>query len=147
MLEPTFTAWRPRLLRFCAQWLRSEHDAEEVVQDVFAKLLARQPGRPLDDDPGVLLFRMARNRCIDMRRKRAAEPRPELEATARDDRPHLELQEALAALPATQRDVLLLTAVDGLGYREVAAIVGCSLATVAALRYAAINTLRRTLAP
>lgn len=147
VLDATFTAWRPRLLRFCAQLLRSEHDAEEVVQDVFARLLARPAAFDLREDAGVLLFRLARNRCIDVRRKRAAEPHAGLDPAARDERPQLELQEALAALPLAEREVLLLTTVDGLGYRDVAAILGCSLGTVAARRYAAITTLRRKLAP
>ena len=98
-------------------------------------------------DPGVLLFRLARNRCIDVRRKHRTEVRPELEVTGRDQRPALELQEALAALPFAEREVLLLTTIDGLGYREVAEILGCGLGTVAARRGAAIEKLRRSLAP
>lgn len=71
MIDATFTAWRGRLLRFCGQLLRNTHDAEEVVQDVFASLLAKH-GRYDLTDPGVLLFRLARNRCIDLRRKARA---------------------------------------------------------------------------
>ena len=147
MLDATFIAWRTRLQRFCAHLLRSEHDAEEVVQDVFARLLARPGAFDLQEDAAVLLFRMARNRCIDVRRKRTTEPHIGPDPAARDERPQLELQEALAALPLAEREALLLTTVDGLGYREVARILGCSLGTVAARRYAAITTLRRKLAP
>lgn len=147
VIADTFTGWRERLLRFCTQLLRNAHDAEEVVQDVFAALVARNGAFDLATDPGVLLFRLARNRCIDVRRKKAATATAALEPTARDERPRLELQEALAALPWAQREVLLLTAIDGLGYREVAAILGCSLGTVASERAAAILTLRRRLAP
>lgn len=43
--------------------------------------------------------------------------------------------------------MVLLTAIDGLGYREVAAILGCSLGTVAARKYAAVALLRTRLAP
>lgn len=147
MIADTFTAWRDRLLRFCTQLLRNGHDAEEIVQDVFATLVARNGTFDLATDPGVLLFRLARNRCIDVRRKRAATASDALDPPARDERPRLELQEALAALPWAQREVLLLTAIDGLGYRDVAAILGCSLGTVASERAAAILTLRRRLAP
>ena len=147
MIEQIFTAWRPRLLQFCAQLLRNAHDAEEVVQDVFARLLARDGQYDLTTGAEVLLFRLARNRCIDVRRKKAATPDATIDPAARDDRPHLELQEALDALPWARREVLLLTAVDGLGYRDVAAILGCSLGTVASERAAAILTLRRRLAP
>ncbi|MBL8753105.1 MAG: sigma-70 family RNA polymerase sigma factor [Planctomycetes bacterium] len=147
MIESTFTAWRERLLRFCTHLLRHRHDAEEVVQDVFAALVAAGNRYDLAHEPGVLLFQLARNRCIDLRRKRTADVTDTLDPPARDERPRLELQEALVSLPYAQREVVLLTAVDGLGYREVAAILGCSLGTVAGERAAALSTLRRRLAP
>jgi RNA polymerase sigma-70 factor (ECF subfamily) len=147
VIAETFTAWRERLVRFCSHLLRDAHDAEEVVQDVFARLLAREHAFDLAADPGVLLFRIARNRCVDLLRKQAPLADATADRAARDERPQLELREAIDALPATQREVLLLTAVDGLGYREVAAILGCSLGTVASERAAAILTLRRRLAP
>lgn len=147
MIEPIFTSWRARLERFCAHLLANAHDAEEVVQDVFTRLLANQARLDLGADVGVLLFRLARNRCIDLRRKHRAATSSELDPTARDERPQIELREALATLPWAQREVLLLTAVDGLGYRDVAAILGCSLGTVATERASAILTLRRRLAP
>ncbi len=147
MIDETFTEWRPRLLRFCGQLLRNTHDAEEVVQDVFAKLL-RQDGRyDLAKDPGVLLFRLARNRCIDLRRKLHPAATPDLDVAAREERPHLELAAALASLPFAEREVLLLTTVDGLGYREVKEILGCSLGTVAARRFTAIQKLQQRLSP
>lgn len=146
MIADTFTAWRDRLLRFCTQLLRNGHDAEEVVQDVFATLVARNGTFDLAVDPGVLLFRLARNRCVDVRRKRAAVASDTLDPPARDERPRLDLQEALASLPWAQREVLLLTAIDGIGYRDVATILGCSLGTVASERAAAILNLRRRLA-
>jgi RNA polymerase sigma-70 factor (ECF subfamily) len=60
---------------------------------------------------------------------------------------HGDLEAALSRLPDDERETLLLTAVDGLGYREVAEILGCSLGTVATRRCAAIQKLRRRLAP
>ena len=141
-----FTAWQARLHRYCACLLRSEHDAEEVVQEVFAQLLTRQPHGSVQD-PGVLLFRMARHRCIDRRRKKLPTSAADLEPATVEPRENLDLQVALAELPATEREVLLLTAVDGIGYREVAAILGCAVGTVAARRAAAITFLRRRLAP
>jgi RNA polymerase sigma-70 factor (ECF subfamily) len=147
VIETTFTAWRDRLLRFCTQLLRHRHDAEEVVQDVFASLIARDGAFDLEHEPGVLLFRLARNRCIDLRRKKTAAASDTLDPPARDDRHNLDLIEALATLPEARREIVLLTAIDGLGYREVAAILGCSLGTVASERAAALLTLRRRLAP
>jgi RNA polymerase sigma factor (sigma-70 family) len=147
VIESTFRTWRPRLLRFCSNLLRHGHDAEEVVQDVFIKLLEKGDRIDLSDRPEVVLFAMARNRCIDLRRKRAPATGESLEAVAPNAGVASDVAEALALLPFEQREVMLLTTVDGLGYREVAAILGCSLGTVAARKYAAIEGLQRSLRP
>ena len=147
MIEGAVERWRPQLLRFCARMLRNAHDAEEVVQDVFARLVEHQGRYDLARDPEVLLFRLARNRCIDVLRRRAPEPAATLDPAAPSLTDRLELDELLATLPASERSALLLTAIDGLGYREVAAILNCSLGSVAALRCRAINKLRRSLTP
>lgn len=145
--ESLYEDWRGRLMQFCRQLLRHAHDAEEVVQDVFTRLLIHDGRYALDVDPGVLLFRLARNRCIDVLRKRAPEARGELEVAAAAPGERLDLDAALATLPFEEREALLLTVVDGLGYREVAAILGVSLGTVAARKYAAVDKLKRRLEP
>ena len=147
MIESTFATWRPRLLRFCSNLLRHGHDAEEVVQDVFTRLLEKGDQIDLSERPEVVLFAMARNRCIDLRRKRAPSTGETLEAVAPNKGVAADIAEALALLPFEQREVMLLTTVDSLGYREVASILGCSLGTVAARKYAAIESLQRSLRP
>lgn len=145
--QSLYATWRPRLLSFCRQLLRHHHDAEEVVQDVFTKLLTKANRYDLAVDVGVLLFRLARNRCIDLRRKHRPAAIADLVVAAPAVGHRPEVDEAIAALPLPEREVLVLTTIDGLGYREVAAILGCSLGTVAARKYAAIDELRRRLAP
>jgi len=151
VIEETFQRWRPRLVRFCAQLLANGHDAEEVVQDVFVRLVAAEGRYELGEDAGVLLFRLARNRCVDVQRRAGAGAGAaavgEVDAAAPVDGARFELEDALASLPAAEREALLLTAVDGLGYRDVAAILNCSLGSVAALRCAAIEKLRRRWTP
>lgn len=145
MIAETFTAWRGRLERYCAQLLHHRHDAEEVVQDVFAKLVAAPDRFDLREAPEVLLFRLARNRCIDLLRKRRPHSDAEVEPVGAPPGEPDELAAALSTLRDDERETLLLTAVDGLGYRDVAAILGCSLGTVAARRGAAILKLRERL--
>jgi RNA polymerase sigma-70 factor (ECF subfamily) len=145
MEDALYLAWAPRLIRFCTNVLRSSHDAEEVVQDVFTKLLQSEGRYELEQNPGVLLFRLVRNRCIDLKRKRRTEPMAERDPHAPKD--HHDLREALGALTFEEREALLLTVQDGLTYRDVAKILGCSLGTVAARKYAAVDKLRKRLAP
>ena len=90
---------------------------------------------------------MARNRCIDVRRKHAARNNVDFEPVVPEPTDHSDLEAALQQLPDDERETLMLTAVAGLGYREVADILGCSLGTVASRRYAAIKKLRVWLKP
>jgi RNA polymerase sigma-70 factor (ECF subfamily) len=145
MEDALYVTWAPRLVRFCTNVLRSSHDAEEVVQDVFTKLLQKEGRYELEQNPGVLLFRLVRNRCIDLKRKHRAEPIAGFEPRAPGD--HRDLREALGGLTFEEREALLLTVQDGLTYRDVAKILGCSLGTVAARKYAAIEKLKEGLAP
>lgn len=147
MIAEIFTTWQDRLVRYCAQLLRDRHEAEEVVQDVFARLVDEPARYDLAQRAEVLLFRMAHNRCVDARRRRRPQSNvdPEPLAGPPTAAPDEDLQRALATLPTDEREALLLTAVDGLGYREVAEILGCSVGTVAARRCAAIDKLRERL--
>jgi RNA polymerase sigma-70 factor, ECF subfamily len=145
VIAETFTEWHSRLQRFCAQLLQNQHDAEEIVQEVFARLLADPARFDLSESPEVLLFRMARNRCLDARRKQSARNNVDIEAAAPEPTDHGDLEAALKTLPDDERETLLLTAVDGLGYREVAGILNCSLGTIASRRCTAINKLRNRL--
>jgi len=142
--DALFVAWRPRLLRFCERLLGHRHDAEEVVQDVFARLVEHAARYDLRRDPQLLLYTMARNRCADLRRRRKHHESPaDHEPVAPGEPP--ELRAAVAALPDPEREVILLTVQEGLTYQDVARILGCSIATVAARKYAALLRLRRGL--
>jgi len=73
--------WRPRLVRFCAGYLKSRDETEDAVQDVIAKVLAvhEQP-----DEPRVWLYRIARNHCLNLLRSRNAQREESLEVRVPD---------------------------------------------------------------
>ena len=76
-------------------------------------------------------------KAVAMTNPDVARTNADVEPAVDDHRADDALQRALATLPDVERETLLLTAVDGLGYREVARVLGCSLGTVAARRCAA----------
>lgn len=130
---------RGRLGRIGHAVTRDPRDAEEVVQDVFVRLLA---GRVEPRGEG-LLVRMARNLAIDRLRRRrhreAARPAvaattaaavagPEAAVAAREDL--RDLVGLLAAMPARRRRVFLLDRLDGMPQAEIARTLGVSLSTV-----------------
>jgi RNA polymerase sigma-70 factor, ECF subfamily len=118
-----------RLYRAAWALCGSREDAEDLVQDTFARVLAKPRLLRNDDDLGYLL-RVLRNTFVSTRRSAARRPevpvQPEDLAWVEDRtaaRPeagleHAELYRAIAALPDPFRDALIAVDVMGLSYRE-----------------------------
>jgi RNA polymerase sigma-70 factor, ECF subfamily len=117
------------------------HDAEDVTQQVFAKLLTDLPRyRPGEAPFRAWVLRIAHNVAVDHLRRRRAVP---CEAVREHDgggdeaaaQARTSLRAALASLPPAQRDVLVLTHLVGLSPPEIAARMGCSVRSVHGLHY------------
>ena len=131
--------------------LRDEQEAEDVTQQVFAKLLVAL-GRY---EPRVVPFsawimRVAHNAAIDHVRVRRPVPcadvrtvEPEVDTSGRER--FAELRVALDALPAEQREVLMLRFLVGLSAREIAERLGRSEDSVHGLQHRGRRRLRREL--
>jgi len=132
----------PRLRRFAAGLAGSTQEGDDIVQAACLRALERyrqwQPGTQLDR----WMFRIVRNIWLD-RRKSAWSQRvrsdPELLAGVADRSLEKELEArdeftraraAIAALPAPQREALLLVSVEGLTYEATAELLGIPLGTV-----------------
>ncbi|HWH96635.1 MAG TPA: sigma-70 family RNA polymerase sigma factor [Baekduia sp.] len=132
--------------------VKDADDADDVTQQVFAKLLTTGLDRYR---PGEVPFmgwvlRVARNTAIDhLRRARAHAVDEVQEIGSRDEHGAQEvrasLRAALARLPQGQRDVLLLTHLVGLEPREIATLLGCSVRAVHGLHYRGRAAARVTL--
>jgi RNA polymerase sigma-70 factor (ECF subfamily) len=129
--------------------VRDEHEAEDVTQHIFAKLLTSL-GRY---EPRVVPFsawilRVAHNAAIDHMRKRRPVPcedvrSPELEDDASGRERFADLRLALDALPSEQRDVIMLRFLIGLSPREIAERLGRSEDAVHGLQHRGRRRLRR----
>jgi RNA polymerase sigma-70 factor (ECF subfamily) len=121
--------------------LGDHHDADDVTQQVFAKLMTELDRyRPGEARFMAWILRVAHNAAIDhMRRTRAVpwesigDPDACEDGSAGDAR--RSLRTALESLPQAQRDVLLLTHVVGLSPSEIAARLGRSVRSVHGLHY------------
>jgi RNA polymerase sigma-70 factor (ECF subfamily) len=128
-----------------ARWLlRHEHDAEDAVQDAF--LRAHQAfGRFRGGDGRAWLLTVVRNVCYSRLResRRMALPETfddelhsstdafaETNATAWTETKSEQLQQALERLAPEFREVIVLHELEGLAYREIAAIAEIPLGTV-----------------
>jgi len=121
--------------------LRDEHDADDVTQHVFAKLLTELDRyRPGEARFIAWVLRVAHNAAIDhLRRARTVAYGHVSDLETRDDdaaeQALAALRTVLASLPPDQRDVLLLTHLVGLSPAEIAAHLGRSVRSVHGLHY------------
>ena len=130
--------------------VRDEYEAEDVTQQIFAKLmtaLARYEPRVVPFSAWIL--RVAHNAAIDhvrTRRPRAAGGGPPAGRAADDGAGSRErfadLRLALDALPAEQRDVIVLRFLVGLTPREIAERMGRSEDAVHGLQHRGRRRLR-----
>jgi RNA polymerase sigma-70 factor, ECF subfamily len=131
--------------------LREPHEAEDVTQQVFMKLITSiKRYEPRAVPFAAWILRVARNVAIDHLRQRrpiTCEELPELasegEEFGRDRRWGLEL--ALGALPEDQRDVVVLRHLVGLTPGEIAEQMGRSESSIHGLHHRGRQALKREL--
>jgi RNA polymerase sigma-70 factor (ECF subfamily) len=145
------------LFRVAHSVLRSRAEAEDVVQDVFVRILKRSPDLLTVRDLRVWLIRITWNLSIDRRRRIRPEQidedfaktlvatnAPADEALGDAQRMKAVLRE-LEKLPRAERQVLLLSTVEELETPEVAKVLGRSESAVRALLFRARTRLRERL--
>ncbi|MGO9304148.1 MAG: RNA polymerase sigma factor [Candidatus Korobacteraceae bacterium] len=159
---------RSRLGNFIRRRVPDPRDAEDILQEVFYELVeANRLLMPIDHVTGWL-FRVARNRIIDLFRKKKPEsfsdstlededgellrledllPSPDAGPDALYARGVLldELEAALDELPEEQRDVFVAHELEGLSFKEIAADTGVSVNTLLSRKRYAVLHLRERL--
>lgn len=138
------------LYRYAVMLLADAAAAEDVIQQVFAKLLRQGGGlTAIDDVP--YLRRAVRNECYSLLRKRRGDRAPAgplLEVVAPqvvhpDER--LFLERALRLLPPEQREVIHMHVYEGLTLQQTAEALALSINTVASRYRYALAKLRQAL--
>jgi len=154
-LDPQRVAdFLPPLYRAARAWTGSREEAEDLVQETFAHVLAR-PRVVLGEDLGYLM-RAMRNTLTSRRRTASRRPQTvelqeELDAGAgrRDDPEtaveNAEVLSAIAELPAEFRDALVAVDVAGLSYNEAARLLEVPEGTVTSRLFRARDRLARRL--
>lgn len=137
------------MYRYALYALGSESLAQDAVQD--AALAAYRNIRGLRD-PALLrpwLFRILANRCKRLLRGKYTDALPLEEQfcePAACDPPlerAMELRQAIASLPQAERDIILLSVLDGYDSREIAQTLGIPAGTVRSKRSRALAKLRK----
>ncbi len=152
-----------RLRNFIRRRVPDPGDAEDILQDVFSELVeANRLLMPIEHVTGWL-FRVARNRIVDLFRKKKPESFPDViddegEPLAFEDllpspdagpealyaRGLLldELAAAIEELPEEQRDVFVAHEFDGRSFKEISAETGVAVNTLLARKRYAVLRLR-----
>jgi len=157
-----------RLRNFIRRRVPDPRDAEDVLQDVFYKLVEANRMLMPVDHVTAWLFRVARNRITDLFRKKQPEnfgdlapvdeggeqlpledllPSSDMGPAAIYARKVLleELELAVRELPEEQRQVFVAHEVDGRSFKEIAAQSGVSVNTLLSRKRYAVLRLRERL--
>lgn len=132
--------------------LRDRGESEDVVQETFIKAFhSRWRVRNAEKFPAWLAS-VARNRALDMLRKRRWVPldghEPVVECAGTEDEEMRDrLRESLAALPETHRIALTLRYLEGLGHEHIEQTLGVTNGALRGILGRALGTMRKALKP
>jgi len=155
------------LRAFIRKRVADQSDAEDILQEVFYELVeAYRMMQPIEQVT-AWLFRVARNRIIDLFRRRAREGTAGTKVNDEGEELSLEellpsseagpdaayartvlldaLDEALDELPAEQRDVFVAHELMGYSFKEIAEQTGISVNTLLSRKHYAVLHLRERL--
>jgi RNA polymerase sigma factor (sigma-70 family) len=157
---------QPRLRSFIRKHVADTSEAEDILQDVFYELLETYRLMKPVEHVTAWLFRVARNRMIDLfRRNKPSSLNNPVSAeeegdTLEDLLPSADagpeaayarsllldaLDEALEELPAAQRDVFIAHELMGQSFKEISAETGLSVNTLLSRKHYAVMHLRQRL--
>ena len=138
--DRVFTEFHPRIFNFLARLSRRRDVAEDLAEEMWLRVVAHAPRLRDDTRLAPWLFTIARNLYVSYCRSRARdydalsglerggmvppEPTPFEAAAATQLQQRVEV--ALATLPGTYREALLLVALEGLTPAEAASVCGTS---------------------
>ena len=140
--------WEQPIRRLCERMTGDPHKAQDLTQDVFARVFVRRREFAPDGKFSTFLWRVALNLCYDELRRRQRRPEFSLDELAEtdavalpDDEPspaaRLEAHErseavrlTLQRLPEHYRAVVVLRHYENLKFREIADVLGIPEGTV-----------------
>jgi RNA polymerase sigma-70 factor (ECF subfamily) len=139
----------PGLLLYACSLLGRKHAAEDVLQQVFMKLLEQNS---IPEEPRPYLFRAVHNAALNLMRSESkqvelADIEPWFEAPQHDHAARLTLTVELMRIPEEQRQVIVLHIWGGLSFDEIGSVLYISANTAASRYRYALQKLRGAMLP
>lgn len=168
-VEETYQEEKSRLLGFIRNRIPDEAEAEDLMQDVFLRLILNTTGIQTIENITAWIYSVTRNRITDFFRKKKPEsleeqvlssPSGEGSLNLSDILPSLggnpedkimadvimeEIEDALDDMPTEQREVFVYHELEDLSYKQIAEITGVNQNTLLARKRYAILFLRMRL--
>lgn len=168
-IAETFAREQPRLRSFIRRRVADSRDAEDILQEVFTELVEAYRMFQTIDQAGAWLFRVARNRIVDLFRKKKPVPLSNLAPQLNDEGEEMsveellpspdagpeaafarvmlveELEEALNELPDEQREAFVAHEIEGVSFKELAERTGVGVNTLLTRKRLAVLYLRERL--
>lgn len=151
--ESLFRAFAPGLCAYLGTYVHSRTTAEDLVQDLFFSLWSKRNEIEITGPVETYLFRAARNRALNYLRHVKVADRFRATVLERADDSwsskegeileFLEVQDAIATLPARCRLIFALHHHQDLTYKEIASSLGLSIKTVETQMGRALKSLRK----
>jgi RNA polymerase sigma factor (sigma-70 family) len=168
-ISEAFARGQGRLRNFIRKRVTDTGDAEDILQDVFYELVEAYRAMAPVEHTSAWLFRVARNKIIDLFRKKKPGASINESVIANEDDESLvledllpspdagpeaayaravlleELELALDELPDEQREIFVAHEIEGLSFEELAATTGLSVNTLLSRKHYAVIQLRQRL--
>jgi RNA polymerase sigma-70 factor (ECF subfamily) len=145
-----YTRYADNVCGYVRSIVHDQHEAEDITQQVFAKLIHAIVKYEQRDVPFLAwILRVSRNVAVDHIRRRRAIPVAEVRITDEHEQSAGErsgvLQEAIARLPLDQREVLVLRHFAGLSPAEIAQRTGRTEGSIHGLHHRGRRALKADL--
>jgi RNA polymerase sigma factor (sigma-70 family) len=152
-LATLFERHHARLYRYCLRMTGNRAAAEDLVQDVFMKMLKYKTTFKDDSEFVPWMFGIGRNACLGHLRRTASDhiadvdvdgavPSDEAADDKSHDGQHELVRRALLKLPADRRELLVLSRFEYKSYDEIAKTLECSVGAVKVRVHRAMKQLR-----
>lgn len=148
-LDELIRIYYPDILRYCLWHTPDRETAEDATQETFLKAVRHLDGYTHRGKFKTYLYKIAANTCIDLWRQNQHPGFSTIEEYIEPGFERIESEiywaEIFSALPAEQREVLILRYVHELKIREIADISGKPLRTVQSQLRAALKSIKKIL--